>query len=316
MATVVESFAISGIDGYMVDIETKTLEGQPMISIIGLGDQAVREAAERIQSAIDESGYVFPKKKIIISLAPGDKKKSGSHFDLAMAIGVLQQNDDIAVKDLRNYGFIGELSLDGRLRACRGILPMIIAAQRRKVQKIIVPLENLNEAKLVHGIEILGFENLTDVIRFLEGRGNVPESCTDLEQSDSLKGERILDFSDVKDQEELVEAVVLAAAGGHNMLMVGEPGCGKTMIAQRIPTILPEMTEEECLEVTKIYSISGLLPNGHALMKNRPFRAPHHNASLNALIGGGVNALPGEVSLAHNGVLFLDELVKGCLYPE
>lgn len=194
MATVVESFAISGIDGYMVDIETKTLEGQPMISIIGLGDQAVREAAERIQSAIDESGYVFPKKKIIISLAPGDKKKSGSHFDLAMAIGVLQQNDDIAVKDLRNYGFIGELSLDGRLRACRGILPMIIAAQRRKVQKIIVPLENLNEAKLVHGIEILGFENLTDVIRFLEGRGNVPESCTDLEQSDSLKGERILDF--------------------------------------------------------------------------------------------------------------------------
>ena len=310
MATVVESFAISGIDGYMVDIETKTLEGQPMISIIGLGDQAVREAAERIQSAIDESGYVFPKKKIIISLAPGDKKKSGSHFDLAMAIGVLQQNDDIAVKDLRNYGFIGELSLDGRLRACRGILPMIIAAQRRKVQKIIVPLENLNEAKLVHGIEILGFENLTDVIRFLEGRGNVPESCTDLEQSDSLKGERILDFSDVKDQEELVEAVVLAAAGGHNMLMVGEPGCGKTMIAQRIPTILPEMTEEECLEVTKIYSISGLLPNGHVLMKNRPFRAPHHNASLNALIGGGVNALPGEVSLAHNGVLFLDELAE------
>ena len=154
MATVVKSFAIQGIDGYLVDIEVKMLEGQPMISIIGLGDQAVREAAERIQSAIDESGYVFPKKKIIISLAPGDKKKSGSHFDLAMAIGVLQQNDDIAVKDLRNYGFIGELSLDGRLRACRGILPMIIAAQRRKVQKIIVPLENLNEATTVGSVTI------------------------------------------------------------------------------------------------------------------------------------------------------------------
>ncbi|MDD7218653.1 MAG: YifB family Mg chelatase-like AAA ATPase [Clostridia bacterium] len=310
MATMVRSFAIQGIDGYAVDIETKTLEGQPMISIIGLGDLAVKEAAERIQAAIDESGYVFPRKRVIISLAPSDKKKSGSHFDLAMAIGVLQQSGDIGAKNLGDYGFIGELSLDGTLRACRGILPMIIAAQKSGLKKIIIPISNLKEARLVHGIEVLGFHDLGEVIHYLEGR----QICANMDQQETDNFQAVpehpLDFSDVKGQDELIDAVVLAAAGGHNMLMIGEPGCGKTMIAQRIPSILPEMTEEECLEVTKIYSISGLLPNGHSLIKCRPFRAPHHNASLNALVGGGVNAMPGEVSLAHNGVLFLDELAE------
>ena len=310
MATVVKSFAIQGIDGYLIDIETKIMEGQPMITIIGLGDLAVKEAAERIQSSIDESGYVFPKKRVIISLAPSDKRKSGSHFDLAMAIGVLQQNADIAVKDLSEYGFIGELSLDGRLRACRGILPMIITAQKSGIKKIIVPSENMNEASLVHGIEIIGLNNLDEVIRYLEGKNIMGDAIHPDAREEMKNIELNLDFADVKGQNELIDAVILAAAGGHNMLMIGEPGCGKTMIAQRIPTILPQMTDEECLEVTKIYSISGILPNGHALMRNRPFRAPHHNASLNALIGGGMNAMPGEVSLAHNGVLFLDELAE------
>ena len=310
MATVVKSFAIQGIDGYLIDIETKIMEGQPMITIIGLGDLAVKEAAERIQSSIDESGYVFPKKRVIISLAPSDKRKSGSHFDLAMAIGVLQQNADIAVKDLSEYGFIGELSLDGRLRACRGILPMIITAQKSGIKKIIVPSENMNEANLVHGIEIIGLNNLDEVIRYLEGKNIMGDAIHPDAREEMKNIELNLDFADVKGQNELIDAVILAAAGGHNMLMIGEPGCGKTMIAQRIPTILPQMTDEECLEVTKIYSISGILPNGHALMRNRPFRAPHHNASLNALIGGGMNAMPGEVSLAHNGVLFLDELAE------
>ena len=310
MATVVKSFAIQGIDGYLIDIETKIMEGQPMITIIGLGDLAVKEAAERIQSSIDESGYVFPKKRVIISLAPSDKRKSGSHFDLAMAIGVLQQNADIAVKDLSEYGFIGELSLDGRLRACRGILPMIITAQKSGIKKIIVPSENMNEANLVHGIEIIGLNNLDEVIRYLEGKNIMGDAIHPDAREEMKNMELNLDFADVKGQNELIDAVILAAAGGHNMLMIGEPGCGKTMIAQRIPTILPQMTDEECLEVTKIYSISGILPNGHALMRNRPFRAPHHNASLNALIGGGMNAMPGEVSLAHNGVLFLDELAE------
>ena len=310
MATVVKSFAIQGIDGYPVDIEIKTLEGQPMISIIGLGDLSVKEAAERIQASIDESGYVFPKKRVIISLAPSDKKKSGSHFDLAMAVGVLQQNEDIGAKEIGNYGFIGELSLDGRLRACRGILPMIIAAKKSGVRTLIVPVENLNEAKLVQGIDVRGFDSLNEVIRYLEGKPTDTHDARMQVFEIENEEEKQLDFSDVRGQNELIRAVKLAAAGGHNMLMIGEPGCGKTMIAQRIPTILPQMTEEECLEVTKIYSISGLLPNGHSLMKARPFRAPHHNASLNALIGGGTNAMPGEVSLAHNGVLCLDELAE------
>lgn len=310
MATMVKSFAIQGIDGYVVDIETKMMDGQPMISIIGLGDLAVKEAAERVQAAIDESGYVFPKKRVIISLAPSDKKKSGSHFDLAMAISVLQQSGDIAAKNLCDYGFIGELSLDGRLRACGGILPMIIAAQKNNLKKMIIPAANLREARLVHGIDVLGFQSLEEVIRYLEGKQTNAVNVLQSGMNEQRMIEQRLDFADVKGQDELIDAVVLAAAGGHNMLMIGEPGCGKTMIAQRIPTILPKMTEEECLEVTKIYSISGLLPEGHELIKYRPFRAPHHNASLNALVGGGVNAMPGEVSLAHNGVLFLDELAE------
>ena len=271
---------------------------------------AVKEAAERVQAAIDETGYVFPKKKVIISLAPSDKKKSGSHFDLAMAVGVLYQNEDISAKNLSEYGFIGELSLDGRLRACRGILPMIIAAQKSEVKKLIVPNENLNEAKLVRDIEIVGLDNLYEVIKVLEGKEIGIECKKENRQEPKDSSPCILDFAEVKGQNDLIEAVMLAAAGGHNMLMIGEPGCGKTMIAQRIPTILPEMTEEECMEVTKIYSISGILENGHSLIRSRPFRAPHHNASLNALIGGGVNAMPGEVSLAHNEVLFLDELAE------
>lgn len=236
MATLVNCFTIQGIDGYPVDIEIKTLEGQPAISIIGLGDLALKEAAERIQAAIDESGFVFPKKRVIISLAPGDKKKSGSHFDLAMAIGVLIQNQNISVKNLSSYGFIGELSLDGRLRSCKGILPMVIAAKKKLITKLIIPTENLAEASLVHGIELLGFEHLTDVLRFLEGRSQftaVPSPSLAL----SSTPEVTLDFSDVRRQQELIESITLAAAGGHNLLMIGESECRKTMIAQRIPTL-------------------------------------------------------------------------------
>ena len=309
MATVVKSFAIQGIEGYNVDIETKILDGQPIISVIGMGDTAVKESADRIQSAIDESGYVFPKKHVIISLALGDMKKKGSHYDLAMAIGVLQEDNNIATRELHQYAFIGELCLDGGLRACYGILPMILAAKKSGIKKIIIPEANTEEAKLVQGIEIYGFSKLIDVIRFLEGKQKF-EDTVKKSSEDTQRIETVFDFKDVKGQKEIIEASLLAAAGGHNMLMIGEPGCGKTMIAQRIPTILPLMKEEECLEVTKIYSISGLLPAGHSLIRNRPFRAPHHNASLNFLIGGGVNAMPGEVSLAHNGVLFLDELAE------
>lgn len=307
MATVVKSFALQGVDAYQVDIEAKDLDGLPIISIIGMGDQAIKEAGERITAAIDECGYAYPKKKMIISLAPGDKKKSGTQFDLPMAVSMLQQSGEIDGKNLSKYSFIGELSLDGSLRGCKGVLPMVIAAKRNKIDSVIIPRENLKEAELVKGIDIYGFDSLKDVVLFVEGKTTYKgEEATETKE---LSESECLDFKDVVGQKELIDAVVLAAAGGHNLLMLGEPGCGKTMIASRIPGILPEMTEEECLEVTKIYSITGLV-NDSGLVTKRPFRAPHHNASLNSLIGGGVNAMPGEVSLAHNGVMFLDELAE------
>lgn len=205
MATVVKCFAIQGVDGYVVDAETKILDGQPMISIIGMGDQAVKEAGERIQSAIDESGYVFPKKRVVISLAPGDTKKRGSHYDLAMAIGVLMESDDVAIKGIQAYGFIGELSLDGRLRACRGILPMIIAAKKAGIRNMIVPEDNLQEAKLVKGITAMGFPNLTNVIRYLEGKEQAPHYVVE-EKTIQDEGKR-LDFADVKGQDEIIDPV-------------------------------------------------------------------------------------------------------------
>ena len=350
MAIVVKSMATSGVDGYMVEIEASTIRGQQqMLSIIGLPDQAIKEAGERIQAAIESCGYDFPKDKAIISLAPGDKKKRGSHFDLGMIIALLFQTDQIAPKNLTEYAFIGELSLDGRIRPCNGVLSMVTEARKCGVKAVVVPYENRPEAVSVSGIRVYAVKNLPDTIRFLEGKldldkayeeadkkitnantmlvnatKTIATSSTDKISDSSLKSsgeptvientedivESDLDFSDVKGQDELIEAIVLGAAGGHNILMLGEPGCGKTMIAQRIPTILPRMTEKESLEVTKIHSISGLLDAGAGLLKMRPFRAPHHNVSLNALIGGGSYAQPGEVSLAHNGVLFLDELAE------
>lgn len=312
MATMVRSMAVEGIDGFEVEVEATTIRGQQQaISIIGLGDQAVKEAGERIQAALEFCGYEIPKEKVIISLAPGNRRKRGSHYDLAMTVALLLQTDQISAKNLERYALIGELSLNGRLRPCNGILPMVTEAKHRGIKAVIIPYENWKEAESVTGIEVFGMRTLQDTIQFLEGKlkpskkeeiiSSLPEEPFDIDS---------LDFADVKGQQELIEAIVLGAAGGHNILMIGEPGCGKTMIAERIPTILPRMTEKEALEVTKIHSISGLLQPEHGLMRNRPFRAPHHNISLNALIGGGSYAQPGEVSLSHNGVLFLDELAE------
>lgn len=310
MASIINSFSISGIDGYKVEIETDTIYGQPSISIIGLGDRAIKEASERIQAAIIHEGYEFPKMKIVINLAPGDVKKKGSHFDLGMAIGLLLRSNQFEPKDIEisSFGFIGELSLNGKIKPCTGVLPMVIAAKRQGVKNIIVPIENTREAFLVNGINVYTFEDLKSTIQFLEGsiQAQPVKEAVDLEP----KLHYPIDFSDVKGQDALIEYIVVAASGGHNMLMLGTPGCGKSMIAKRIPTILPEMSEEEALEVTKIYSVAGLMKNKGSLITERPFRAPHHSASLNSLIGGGNNAKPGEVSLAHNGVLFLDEIAE------
>lgn len=350
MATTVKSMATSGVDGFMVEIEASTIRGQQQsMSIIGLPDQAVKEAGERIQAAIESCGYDIPKDKTIISLAPSDKKKRGSHFDLGMIIALLFQTDQIHPKNLTDYAFIGELSLDGRIRPCNGILSMVTEARKCGMKAVVVPYANKGEAASVSGIKVCPVKTLSDTVKFLEGRLNLDKQDTPEKEDASMKAElkagsisvgkvlsgdlvkhvynesgsdenlesrkpgevhNALDFTDVKGQDELIEAIVLGAAGGHNILMLGEPGCGKTMIAQRIPTILPRMTEKESLEVTKIHSISGLLDAGSGLMTERPFRAPHHNVSLNALIGGGSYAQPGEVSLAHNGVLFLDELAE------
>ena len=334
MATVVRSMATFGVDGFIVEIEASTIKGQQQgMSIIGLPDQAIKEAGERIQAAIESCGYDIPKDRAIISLAPSDKKKRGSHFDLGMIIALLFQTDQIAPKNLSEYAFVGELALDGRIRPCNGVLTMITEAKKCGIRSVVVPFANRKEAKSVTGINVCPVKTLQDAVRFLEGRLDLSKQEEDEEAEDRSMAAELagsgssfasniaggaetdggsggLDFLDVKGQEDLIEAIVLGAAGGHNVLMIGEPGCGKTMIAQRIPTILPRMTEKESLEVTKIYSISGLLDAGAGLMHERPFRAPHHNVSLNALIGGGSYAQPGEVSLAHNGVLFLDELAE------
>lgn len=306
MATVAKSFSVEGIDGFPIEIEACLISGMPTMSIIGLGDQAVQEAGDRIRAAVVNSGYKVPAAKIILSLAPGDQKKSGSHYDLGMAIALLKESGQIKGEKLSEFGIIGELSLTGKLRPSNGILPMVINAKETGVRKIIVPIENANEARLISGIEIFGLSNLKEVVAVVNGKMvDIPK----VERSPESNCKKYqIDFSEVRGQDSLIEAVALGVAGGHNILMIGEPGCGKTMIAERIPTIMPKMLESEALDVTRIQSVTGLLPPNHALVTERPFRAPHHNASLNALIGGGNPAKPGEVSLAHNGVLFFDEL--------
>ena len=309
MASVVNSFSLAGIDAYQVKIETDTIYGQPSINIVGLGDTAVKEAKERLEAAINNAKYDFPKMKIVINLSPSDMKKRGSHFDLGMAIGLLIRSKQITVNEIDSFGFIGELSLNADLRPCSGILPMVVAAKNSGIHNIVLPLQNIEEASLVKDINIFGFETLKEVINFLEDVDPYTAKLSNNE-NEKIRRTNLLDFEDVKGQDGIIEFILVAAAGGHNMLMTGTPGCGKSMIAKRIPTILPSMSEEEALEVTKIYSVAGLLKDKGALIKERPFRAPHHNASMNSLIGGGNNALPGEISLAHNGVLFLDEIAE------
>lgn len=311
MVNKVTTATVIGLDSYIVDVETDVINSTPAIIIVGLPDMAINEARARIRSAVRNSGFTFPNKKVIINLAPADLKKEGTNFDLPITIGILVEEELLDTEKIKDYAFVGELSLDGSLRSVLGVLPLVLGLKKAGIKNIIVPKENAKEAGLVEGINVYGASCLAEVVNhFVESP--LPQTKIDVKTylENSLDDEFLYDFKDVKGQHKAKKALEIAAAGGHNMLMSGSPGSGKTLMAKCFASILPPLTISEAIELTKIYSISGLLSNDKPLMTKRPFRAVHHTASPNGIIGGGSNPKPGEITLAHRGVLFLDEMVE------
>ncbi|MGV8980283.1 YifB family Mg chelatase-like AAA ATPase [Clostridium sp.] len=307
MAIQIMSAAFTGIKGVIVTVEIDITRGLPALNIVGLADVSVKESKERVRSAILNSGFDFPVKRITINLAPADLKKEGSLFDLPIAIGILLATKQLIVSDINDYLFIGELSLSGKLKKVRGSLPVVMEGIENKIEKFIVPTNNAKECSLVKSAKIFPLDDLNQVVDFLNYKDLLPyQQNTDTE----ILINEVLDYEDVMGQESSKRAIEVAAAGGHNILMYGPPGCGKSMMAKRIPTILPSLSQEESLEVTKIYSVSGKLGDNGGIILQRPFRSPHHTISRIALVGGGNKIVPGEISLAHKGVLFLDEILE------
>lgn len=306
MSVKINAATFTGIKGVMVNVEVDISKGLPSFNIVGLADISVKEAKERVRAAIINSGYNFPINRITINLAPADIKKEGSLFDLPIALGILAATNQINYEDINEYIVIGELSLDGALNKIKGALPITIAGITKAITKFIVPMDNAKECSMVKASSVYAFENLSQVVGFLEYKDLLPYKY---EKRLSKELVSTLDFIDVIGQESCKRAVEVAASGGHNLLLFGPPGSGKTMIAKRISSILPPLSYEEALEVTEIYSVSGKLGK-EGLLYKRPFRNPHHTSSQISLIGGGSKLIPGEISLAHNGVLFLDEMLE------